>query len=32
MGYAASMSWILFLILFLITMIQWTGQKKWVSY
>ncbi len=32
MGYAASMSWILFLILFLITMIQWKGQRKWVSY
>ena len=32
MGYAAAMSWILFLILFLITIIQWQGQKKWVSY
>lgn len=32
MGYAAAMSWILFLILFVITMIQWRGQKKWVSY
>ena len=32
MGYAASMSWILFIILFMITMVQWTGQKKWVSY
>lgn len=32
MGYAASMSWILFIILFLITLIQWHGQKKWVSY
>ncbi len=32
MGYAASISWILFLILFIITMIQWQGQKKWVSY
>ncbi len=32
MGYAASISWILFLILFSITVVQWTGQKKWVSY
>ena len=32
MGYAAAMSWILFLILFAITIIQWKGQKKWVSY
>lgn len=32
MGYAASMSWILFIILFMITVVQWTGQKKWVSY
>ncbi|MEG0494540.1 MAG: sugar ABC transporter permease [Clostridia bacterium] len=32
MGYASAMSWILFLILFMITMVQWSGQKKWVSY
>lgn len=32
MGYASAMSWILFAILFAITMIQWKGQKKWVSY
>ncbi len=32
MGYGASMSWILFGILFIITIIQWRGQKKWVSY
>ena len=32
MGYAASVSWVLFLILFVITIIQWQGQKKWVSY
>ena len=32
MGYASAMSWILFIILFIITMIQWQGQKKWVSY
>lgn len=32
MGYASAISWILFIILFIITMIQWRGQKKWVSY
>jgi ABC-type sugar transport systems, permease components len=32
MGYASAMSWILFLILFAITIVQWRGQKKWVSY
>jgi multiple sugar transport system permease protein len=32
MGYGAAMSWILFAILFVITLIQWKGQKKWVGY
>jgi multiple sugar transport system permease protein len=32
MGYASAMSWILFIILFAITVVQWRGQKKWVSY
>lgn len=32
MGYASAMSWILFIILFAITMIEWYGQKKWVNY
>ena len=32
MGYAAAMSWILFAILLVITLIQWKGQKRWVSY
>lgn len=32
MGYASAMSWILFIILFIITLIQWQGQKKWVNY
>lgn len=32
MGYSAAMSWILFIILFVITIIQWHGQKKWVNY
>lgn len=32
MGYAASISWVLFTILFIVTIIQWQGQKRWVSY
>jgi multiple sugar transport system permease protein len=32
MGYGAAMSWVLFAILFIVTMIQWRGQKKWVGY
>jgi multiple sugar transport system permease protein len=32
MGYGAAMSWVLFLILFVVTLVQWRGQKKWVSY
>jgi len=32
MGYAASMSWVLFILLFIVTLIQWRNQKKWVSY
>ena len=32
MGYASAISWILFLILIVITLFQWQGQKRWVSY
>lgn len=32
MGYAASMSWILFIILFIVTIVQWKYQDKWVNY
>ncbi len=32
MGYAASMAWVLFGLVFMITLLQWRGQKKWVSY
>ncbi len=32
MGYASAMSWLLIAIIFLITAIQWKGQKKWVNY
>ncbi|MBA2938571.1 sugar ABC transporter permease [Paenibacillus sp. CGMCC 1.16610] len=28
-GYTAAMSWILFIIIFMIAMIQWKDQKKW---
>lgn len=32
MGYASSISWILFFIVLVISLIQWWGQKKWVHY
>jgi multiple sugar transport system permease protein len=32
MGYSAAMSWVLFFILFFITLVQWQGQKKWTNY
>ncbi|CAG7647168.1 Lactose transport system permease protein LacF [Paenibacillus solanacearum] len=32
MGYASAMAWILTLIIFMITIIQWIGQKRWVNY
>lgn len=32
MGYASAISWVLFAIILLITLIQWYGQKKWVHY
>jgi multiple sugar transport system permease protein len=32
MGYAAAMSWVLFVIIFIVTIIQWQGQKKWDNY
>ncbi|MCI2047278.1 MAG: sugar ABC transporter permease [Faecalibacterium sp.] len=32
MGYASAMAWILFILIFIVTMIQWRGQKKWVGY
>jgi ABC-type sugar transport system permease subunit len=30
MGYGAAIGYFLFLIIFVITLIQWHGQKKWV--
>jgi multiple sugar transport system permease protein len=32
MGYASAISWILFIVMFIVTVIQWRGQKKWVTY
>lgn len=32
MGYASSMAWVLFAGVFVITLIQWRGQKKMVNY
>jgi multiple sugar transport system permease protein len=32
MGYGAAISWILFIILFAITLLQWRGQQKYVNY
>lgn len=32
MGYASAVSWVFFLIVVMITAIQWMGQKKWVNY
>ncbi|CAI6077778.1 carbohydrate ABC transporter permease [Cohnella sp. JJ-181] len=32
MGYAATVSWALFAIILLITLLQWLGQKRWVHY
>ncbi|CAH1195013.1 Lactose transport system permease protein LacF [Paenibacillus allorhizoplanae] len=32
MGYASTISWVLFLIIAAITFVQWFGQKKWVHY
>lgn len=32
MGYASAISWFLFAVIMLITIIQWVGQKRWVHY
>jgi len=29
-GYASSIAWVLFTIIFIVTVVQWIGQKKWV--
>mgnify|MGYP002477339494 FL=1 len=32
MGYASAVAWIFFLLVLVVTVIQWIGQKKWVNY
>ncbi|RED63184.1 carbohydrate ABC transporter permease [Cohnella lupini] len=32
MGYASAISWFLFAVILIITIIQWIGQKRWVHY
>lgn len=32
MGYAAAISWALFAIIMIFTVLQWIGQKRWVHY
>jgi multiple sugar transport system permease protein len=32
MGYASSLAWILFVIVMLITALQFSQQKRWVNY
>jgi multiple sugar transport system permease protein len=29
-GYASAIAWLLFFIIFTVTVLQWVGQKKWV--
>jgi multiple sugar transport system permease protein len=32
MGYASAAAWAMFVIIFIVTIIQWKGQKNWVNY
>ncbi len=32
MGYASAVTWLFFILILVITFIQWLGQKKWVKY
>lgn len=32
MGYASAMAWVLFVVVFVFTLLQWRLQKKWVHY
>ena len=32
LGYASAIAWVLFVIVMLITAVQFAGQKKWVNY
>ncbi len=31
LGYGSAIAWVLFIIIFLVTILQWIGQKKWVN-
>ncbi len=31
-GYASALAWVLFVIIFIVTIIQWKWQKRWVNY
>lgn len=32
MGYASAIAWVLFVMIFIVTLVQWQKQKEWVSY
>ena len=32
MGYASAAAWTMFVIIFVVTLMQWKGQKRWVNY
>ncbi len=32
MGAACASAWVMFILIFIVTIVQWHGQKKWVSY
>ena len=32
LGYASALAWILFLVVMLITALQFVGQRRWVNY
>lgn len=32
MGYGSAIAWVLFALIFIVTIVQWIGQKKWVTY
>ncbi|OAS23570.1 carbohydrate ABC transporter permease [Paenibacillus oryzisoli] len=32
MSYASTVSWLLFIVIFIVTIVQWKGQKKWQDY
>jgi len=32
MGYGSAIAWVLFAVIFVVTLVQWHGQRKWVTY